>query len=235
MILRALPSLVLLTLAGCVFAPKTTPDTGGGLPDGDADADADSDSDSDADSDTDTDTDSDSDSDSDPDSDTDSDTDTDSDADADTAIGLLWYSGDAHTHNGTFLRGDFGFTLTDLSMNPICTDESAWSGTGDPAPACAQCDWAFNLTLSGGTAVGPACASIGLTGGEWADFVASWGFAATYDYDYNGNLYTFDSVLMYYSSSDGWFPLAYNYGGYGYNIGDASDFEFMRYYQAVYY
>ena len=204
--------LALFALAGC--GEDTKCDTGANCDSntGDADTDADSDADSDADT----------------------DADTDSDADADTAIGIVWYAGDAQTSAGNFIDGHFGFLVTDTSLNAVCTDMSQWSETGDSAPTCAGCQWAFNLGLSGGTATGDHCGDVGLAAGDWDGFTASWGFADSYDYDYNGTVYTFDTVLMYYSSANGWGPLAYNYGGYGYNTGDASDMTFMRYYTAVY-
>jgi len=178
----------------------------------------------DADTDTDTDT----------DSDTDADSDTDTDSDADTSLGLLWYAGDAQTSGGAFVGGHFGYVLTDMSMGTVCESLSTWSETGSAAASCANCDWAFNLTLSGGTASGESCAGAGIVGGEWDDFTASWGFAESYPYSYNGTDYTFDLAVLYYSTTYGWFPLAYNYGGYGYNTGDASDMTFMRPYGYIY-
>ena len=77
-----------------------------------------------------------------------------------------------------------------------------------------------------------------MTGGAWDGFTASWGFADTYSYDYNGTPLLFETVLFYYSTytgSEGWFPLMYNYGAYGYNSGNAENLTFMRYVGYIYY
>ena len=78
--------------------------------------------------------------------------------------------------------------------------------------------------------------------GRWCERPSSvtggWGFAETYIYTYNGTEYPLTLALMYYSTytgSEGWFPLADNYGAYAYNTGDANDFTFARYVGYVYY
>jgi hypothetical protein len=67
-------------------------------------------------------------------------------------------------------------------------------------------------------------------GGEWDGMTAAWAFAPTYVYDG----YTLDLVVLYQYSRL-WFPMAYNYAGYGYNVGDASGIEFRRLYDYYYY
>ena len=168
------------------------------------------------------------DADADTDADTDSDSDTDTDGDTATPSGLLWFAGDARTSDGAFVDGHFGFVLTDEGLNVLCTDLAEWSETGAPVPAgCTSCDWAFNLRLSGSTAGGATCASAGLLDGQWNGFTASWGFSPSYE--------GFDTVVMFYSTTYGWTPFAYNYEGEGYNTGDASGMTFMRFYNYAYY
>jgi hypothetical protein len=55
----------------------------------------------------------------------------------------------------------------------------------------------------------------------------SWGFASTYDYDYNGSPLTLeDAVFLYYDGS--WFSFAFNYADREWVTGTASDLEFER-------
>lgn len=179
-------------------------------------------------------TDADADTDTDADSDTDSDTHADTDADVEDTATFLFYAGDAHTDAGVFVGGHFGWLVTDDDLSALCTDESTWSETADPAPTCAQCEWAFNLTLSGGIASGAECDRLGLDGTEWDGFTGSFGFASSYDYDYSGTIYTLDLVVFYYTEGYGWGPLSYNYAGDGYNVGDALDITFAQSFSYLY-
>lgn len=160
------------------------------------------------------------------------DADTDTDADVDTAV-RFWYAGDASvTDNVTFEGGHFGYMVTDTALNPVCADLSEWSATGESAPPCGGCDWAFTLALSDGRADGD-CDRYDVMGGEWDGFTAWWGFAEAYPYAYGGQTVEFELVVLYYFKSDyseyaGWYPLSYNYAGYGNNSGDASHVTFWK-------
>lgn len=160
------------------------------------------------------------------------DADTDTDTDVDTAV-RFWYAGDANvTDNVTFDGGHFGYMVTDTALNPVCADLSEWSATEDSAPPCSACEWAFNLALSDGSADGD-CDPYGVIGGEWDGFTASWGFAEAYPYVYGDQTVELELVVLYYFKSDyqgysAWYPLSYNYAGYGNNSGDASHVTFWK-------
>lgn len=180
--------------------------------------------------------------DADADTDTDEDTEPDSEADSregcvrgmDSAFCLVYYSGDAQTDQGSFEAGHFGWVVSGYTV--ACTDLAEWSTTGVAAPDCPQCDWAFNLTLAGGTAVGTSCDLLDLHGDEWDGFTGSWGFADTYDYLDNGTVYTLELAVLYYSVAYGaWYPFAYNFEGEGYSHGTAESVTFSRYYGYVHY
>ncbi len=96
--------------------------------------------------------------------------------------------------------------------------------------------------MANGVATGPACGNLvptALVGGEWDGFTGSWGFADTYEYEYNGSAVTFTDVILYYSTYagyEGWLPLFYNYGTYVQVTGDASSASFIgRYQYSTYY
>ncbi len=173
------------------------------------------------------------------------DTDTDTDTDtmtSDTAIGYVYYAGDAQTHSGAFVDGHFGYNVVNSAGSAICTDLSEWSDDGNaPAGGCPGCNWSFELGLANGTATGSECGNLlpsALVGGEWDGFTGSWGEADTYQYDYNGTPLTFTTVLFYYSTytgNEGWFPLAYSYGSYANTSGDASSITFQKYAGYMYY
>ncbi len=157
------------------------------------------------------------------------------------AIGYVFYVGDAQTTNEgtayTWVSGHFGDVVENASAVVVCTEMAVWSDTGTAAAGgCPDCSWAFDLTLSAGTATGPACGA--LTGAQWPGLEGSWGFADRYVYVYGDTQFLFTEALMYYSTypgDQGWFPLSYNYAGYGYDTGDANSFSFMTYAGYIYY
>ncbi len=147
----------------------------------------------------------------------------------------IFYAGEAQTSGGQFLSGHFGFDFANAQGASVCTVLSEWSDAGRPPPVCPDCEWAFTLSLGNGVANGAECTALAANGSHWDGFTASWGFAPTFDYDNGGTVFHLDTVLLYYSKTYGWVPLAYNYGGYGYNTGDASDVAFRRYYSYQYF
>lgn len=170
------------------------------------------------------------------DADVDADTDADADADADTSLGLLFRAGEVQTRDGSFVAGHFGYLITDLSLVPVCTDYAEWSQTAEAAPDCPQCVWAFNLRLSNGVLDGPGCVGTALHGDEWDGLTASWGFADTYEYDYNGTVYSIDAaVMLYYTSTYGWATFGYPGAGYSYVSGAAEDVSFRQWDGYAYY
>ncbi len=186
------------------------------------------------------------DADADTDADTDADADTDTDADSDTttidtAIALVWYEASAQVSGGEFVSGSWGTIFTDLADLPsfdnvLCDNTGAWSLAGPRDADCPDCDWAFTLATTGTTATGDLCADFGRVGGEWDGFDKSWGFSNEYLYVYGTYEIPLEKVLWYYYDGGGyWFFLAYNYGGYGYNEGDASDMTARRNYGYYYF
>lgn len=83
-------------------------------------------------------TDVDADTDTDADANTDSDTDADTDADVEDTATFLFYAGDAHTDAGVFVGGHFGWLVTGAALSALCTEESTWPESTDPAPDCAR-------------------------------------------------------------------------------------------------
>lgn len=167
----------------------------------------------------------------------DGDADADADADYDTALSAIYYVGDAQTNNGEFVTGHFGLEAEPLDGGDVmCGVLSTWREQGGPSSPCAQCDWAFELTLADGTAEGDRCDELGLSEDMWDGFTGSWGFASTYVYEPEYYDYPFYNAVMYFSQSDGfWFPLAYSYNGYATTVGDAESVSFRRIYDYAYY
>lgn len=170
------------------------------------------------------------------DSDTETDSETETDSTRDTATGLVHFFGHAETSGGLFVSGQFGYRVTDgESAAPICDALSEWTDTRvPPPPGCPGCEWAFELTLSGGTAIGSACEDMlpsPMTGSEWDGFTSAWGFASTYEYDYHGSSYTVDGpVMLYYDSYDsGWISVALGSSLDTYVSGDAESVTFSWY------
>lgn len=148
----------------------------------------------------------------------------------------IFYAGEAQTSDGHFVSGHFGYDIQNRAGDHLCMALSKWSeGTAPVAGGCPDCAWAFNLALSNGEATGDQCDAFGINGDEWDGLTGSWGFAPTFDYESGGTVFTLDTVILYYSKGNDWFPLAYNYGSRQYNTGNASDVAFERYYSYAYY
>jgi len=176
-----------------------------------------------ADADTDTDT----------DSDTDADTDTDTDADADTGLAYMYFVGGAESSGGTVTSAEFGYGFYGvISDDWICTVKGGM-GISDsaPEPGCPDCEWEFQSEgVSGGTAEGAYCESLGLTDGSVVDGQGAygWGYSPSYDYEYNGDIYPLEKVVFLYITDYSWFAFANNYGGNESVFGSAESLTFAR-------
>ncbi len=184
-------------------------------------------------------------SDTEPDTDVDADADGDADTDGtislDTGTYLLWYEARVQTTDGVMTGGSWGTIFTDIADLPsfdnlLCNNTGTWTWGGDAPSMCPDCDWAFYTLTTDTVAEGPDCADVGRVGGEWDGFDHSWGFSELYLYHYARYEIPLEKVLWYYYDGGGyWFFLAYNYAGYGYNEGDATDMVARRNYGYGYY
>ncbi len=153
----------------------------------------------------------------------------------DTGLVAGQYAGEIHVDStGAFTSGQFGTDFTDADELPaidsLCRNIGDWSENGRAPTPCSTCDWAFTLEVNDTVADGDWCAELGRTGGEWDGFSAGWAFASTYTY---GGM-DLELVLLYQYGRR-WYPIFYNYGGYGYNTGDANDLEFRAVPYTYYY
>ena len=179
--------------------------------------------------DTDTDADSDTDTDSDTDADTDSDTDadTDSDTEPDPGYALMYFSGGLSVDEGDYDYGWFGWGFySPLGQDYPC---AAWGGMEsprDPEHECPECDWAFeldgpaNMTEKGDYCDGFA---FSLLAYEGALNGTEWGFAESYALEYGGNVFQLEETVLLYQTNYGFWPIAYNYNGYG-NVTVGADY-----------
>ncbi len=159
----------------------------------------------------------------------------------DTAVANVYHAGDWHTEDTadvpTFASGQFGNVYYDASGAVICDEQGVWTNTGKTPPAgCPDCDWAFDLVISGVTETGPECAN--LVGSGIDGFDAAWGFSDVYKYQYGNTEIELTDVLWYYSTYGGymgWYPLAYNYDGYTAVYPDGSGWEFEEFSGYTYY
>ncbi|MFZ5481496.1 MAG: hypothetical protein ACOZNI_32340 [Myxococcota bacterium] len=180
--------------------------------------------------------DTDADTDTDSDSDADGDSDTDTDADADTAWAVSYFVGGVEQSGGEFVAGSFGFAYYGLGIGDwICVASGELTYEGDGAAGCPDCEWAFNLSpIQNSTAEGDYCqsGSIVWSDGDLDGYIDyDWGFADSYTYDYNGTPLYFETNVLLYSTSIGyWFVFAFNLPDYGIyqTYGDAESVQFYR-------
>lgn len=164
--------------------------------------------------------------------DTEEDTQEDTETATETGSARLYYVGDFVTSDGAFTAARFGFAFQGLeSGGGLCENTGALTIVGEPPGGCPDCTWAFDLSgITGSQGEGAACEAFefGTDGSLDGQVDYAWGFAESYDYDYDGTLLHFTDVIFLYT--DMWFPFAANLPESGaYQVyGDATSLTFRR-------
>ncbi|MFZ5481386.1 MAG: putative metal-binding motif-containing protein [Myxococcota bacterium] len=153
---------------------------------------------------------------------------------SDTGPAFAYWTGGIETSRGSFVSGRFGWSYYGLQMGDwVCVAEGEMEYEGRGADGCPDCTWAFNLSaIQNSTAEGDYCQSGNI---QWSDgdldgyIDYDWGFAETYEYDYDGNILVFETNVLLYST-DGWFVFAFSLPDYGIyqTYGDAESVQFYR-------
>lgn len=135
-----------------------------------------------------------------------------------------WSHLEGGTVDGAWSGGRLGTIWVELRTGVVaCELLGDWVLSGEEAPVCEQCDWAFHLTVEESRLEG-RCAALALEGareGRWDGFASAWGWAT----DYHDARYGVDfsaALLVYYEEH--WFPWAYEYGEEDGFAGDAGSF-----------
>jgi hypothetical protein len=216
--------MLTLLLAACdPAAIELTKDTS--LPDADTDVDADTDADSDADTDTDT--------------DSDTDTDTDTDTEPDTGYALMYFSGGhSVSDDGEYNYGWLGWGFySPLGQDYPCAAWGALESAHSTAHDCPNCDWSFTLDgPSDMTEEGDYCDGFAFSLLDYEDALsgAEWGFAESYPLVYGGDVFYLDESVLLYQPGYGFWPIAYNYNGYG-NVTVGADYVSFWGWSSSYY
>lgn len=144
-------------------------------------------------------------------------------ADTDPPI-LEWLATEERTTGGVAAR--LGWRVVRRGdPSEVCDVYASYAGGVPSAEPCPECDWAFDVTISGGTVTGGLCSS--LAGGApssytaWlphAAYVTGFGWGDSYSVEAGGNVQTTtENFWLRYETpgSDAWVHLAYNDAGAG--------------------
>jgi hypothetical protein len=156
------------------------------------------------------------------DGDVDSDVDGDTDATTPTdtgAVAFLFHAGWFEMPEDAFSEAEMGVRYYGLRQDEFVCQVVGSLRPGGNAPACPDCDWAFDLgPVVDSVAEGQACDALGAAdGGVDGMFDYTWGFAT----EWVEGAYTYENALLMYDG--GWF--VYQYGDT--IVGDHASFAWV--------
>lgn len=155
----------------------------------------------------------------------------------DSGLARLLFYGTFETPAGAYVSGSFGYAAYGLREEAVVCSLVGSMDLVGPADGCPSCDWSFELSaIRDSVAEGEVCSDFGIRDGLLdGALAASWGFAATYDFDYNGTIYRLENAVLVRQYDDPWTPWFFNYGGDVKVTGDADGVSFWNIANESYY